>query len=85
MLSLVSPEGASMVDAGGGDLVFLVLWDSRKCLPRRVFKKFCFLCHKCFFIQQKSGGTMPPAPPFAWALILYSKVCYKGSNGDEET
>ena len=59
-----------MVDAGGENFVF---WFTRTQEEAFLdtFQRILFLCHKCFFVQQNSGGTLAPGPPVAWAQRWY--------------
>ena len=42
-----------------GKFRILVLYDSRKCIPRRVFKEFCFCATHVFMFSRKVEGPWP--------------------------
>ena len=68
-----------MADDGGGKFRILVLYDSRKCIPRRVFKEFYFCATHIFLFSRKVEGPWPTRPPsVARALLLehVSKLIY---------
>ena len=59
VLYLVSPGGASMVNARGENFMFWFSRTQKKTFLDK-FSKNLFLCHKHF---------VPPSPPVAWALL----------------
>ena len=52
-----------MVYAGWGKFCILVLYDSKKCIPRRDFEEFCFCATPVLLFSRKVEGAMAhPAP-----------------------
>ena len=71
MLYLVPPGGASIVDAGGENIMFWFLRTQENIFLDAFSKNFDFVPQ--IFVQQKSGGVIAHSGPlFAQALVLSS-------------